>query len=206
MRPPFRLPGLTAAASQLVAHVAVVFAAAFGAQLVAAANGNVHRWPALLAVVVAAACAGVSAVVHYLLGLIPAGTPKLASQVAQSLASVVTVFLTVFGGQLAIGGSKVTTVASLVALVVAASTAGASTAFHLLIGLLPASAPLAEAKGAVTHVDVHLVSDMQKLAEALWPHIRSLAVKQAAVAPKAPAKGPPVTPKPSTTSAKASGK
>lgn len=66
-----KLPFVTPAVSKIIVHCAIVFVAAFATQLVAKAGGNLQNWSALSAFVVSAIVAGLSAVAHYVAGLIP---------------------------------------------------------------------------------------------------------------------------------------
>lgn len=144
------LPRLSPAVSQFLVHVLVVFLIAFGGQLAAAATGAIHNLPTLLAVVTSAAAAGVTAVVHYLLGLIPTPNPnaatiavtlKAASALSQVSWSIAVVFLSIFGAQLAVGASHVTSVRTLTALLVAAGSTAVITAVQHGLHLIPVPAP-----------------------------------------------------------------
>lgn len=67
--------GLPKAVQDVVVHCAVVFSAAFVAQVSGAALGS-FNWPTVYALVASAAAAGGSAVVHYLLSLVPSPAAK----------------------------------------------------------------------------------------------------------------------------------
>lgn len=71
--------GLPKATQDIVVHVAVVFTTAFVAQIVGSSLG-VFNWPALIALATSAAAAGGSAVLHYLLSLVPSPAAKAASK------------------------------------------------------------------------------------------------------------------------------
>lgn len=69
-RETIKLPKLSSAVSSVLLHVGIVFAVVFGGQLVAHA-AHAETLNAVGQIVIAAGAAGVSAAVHYLLGLIP---------------------------------------------------------------------------------------------------------------------------------------
>lgn len=137
------LPPLSPATTQMLIHCVIVFLAAFGAQMVASTTGDIGSWPAILAVLTSAAAAGVTALVHFLLGLVP--TPptdtsvslKLPEPISQLLTHLVVVFLTVAGAQFALGAANVLNIHTLTAWVIAACAAGVSAIAHILFGLLP---------------------------------------------------------------------
>jgi hypothetical protein len=146
MRTTLKWPGISPAVSQLLTHVTVVFLTAFGGQLVAGATGAITSMPTLLALLTAAAAAGVTAVAHYALGLIPTPTPavtaavvplKIPKAVQQVIWSTVIVFLTAFGAQLVAGASKVVSIPTLVALVAAGCAAAVTAAVQALLKLVP---------------------------------------------------------------------
>lgn len=163
----FTIPHLSAAASQMLLHVAAVFLAAFGAQLVAQQTGAITGWPILLQLLLAAAAAGGSAVIHYLLGIIPTPTVstagsvgyadgtvhqrnelvsvtgislKILSPLGQVFWSLVTVFVTTFGAQLLAGASGVVNIPTLESLVISAAAAAVTAVVQAVAKVVPVPA------------------------------------------------------------------
>lgn len=143
----FKLPRLSPAVSQVLTHVIVVFALAFGGQIAAAYTGAIPDMPTLLALVSSAAVAGLTAVIHYVAGIVPSPNPAVAatlatrSQVAQWAATYLAVFLAAFGAQLALGASHVVSIGTIPAVIVAACVAAVAAVAHRLAGLIPAIPP-----------------------------------------------------------------
>jgi hypothetical protein len=154
MKTTLRIPGFSPAASQVIAHYLAIFLLAFGAQLVAGAT-HVVSIPALIALLTSAAAAGVTAVAHVMLGLIPVpqplpapvvGTPynvlgitlKVNTAGYQFLVSVLVTFLSIFGAQLVGGAAGITSLPSVVALILAAITAAVAGIVQFVVGLIPA--------------------------------------------------------------------
>jgi hypothetical protein len=162
MRATLKIPGLSAAASQMIVHVLTVFLAAFLTQLV---GGAVHviNESTLLSLLVAASAAGATAVIHYLFGLIPTPLPvalrsrvfgvtlKVTSAFYQVLVSVIVTFVTVFGASLAGGATGVESLSALESLIIAAISAAVAAVVHYVTHLIPApAASLPGAKSVVT--------------------------------------------------------
>lgn len=146
MRAALKLPGVSPAVSQLVTHVLIVFVVAFGAQVSAADEGAIHDWPTLLALITAAAAAGATAVIHYIMGLVPAPAAgvrgalipaKVTNPFVQVAWSAVVVFLTSFGSQLAVGASGVVSAPTLEVLVVSAVSAAVTALLQWVLHLVP---------------------------------------------------------------------
>ena len=180
MRTALKLPGLSPAVSQIVTHVLSVFTVAFLAQVGAAANGNIRDWPTLLALVLAAGVAGVVAVIHFLVGLIPTPASLVKNPLAQVVWSAVTVFATTLGAQLAVGASRVVSVPTFVAVSTAAITAAAAAVLHYGFKLIPTPVATAGGKLATMHVNVHLVTDLEQFAKELLPELEKLFRRKAA--------------------------
>lgn len=145
-----KLPGTSTAAGKVIAHFLAVFAVAFGTQLVAGTTGTVHV-SSLVALLTSAAAAGLVAVAHVVLGLIP--TPptgqgltsnavgislKIKTQGYQFLTSVIVMFLSILGAQLVSGAAHITSLPDVIAVVLAAIAAGATGVIQYLVGLVPA--------------------------------------------------------------------
>lgn len=69
--------GLPKSVQDVIVHVVIVFTTAFAAQIIGASLG-VFNWPAVAALLTSAAAAGGSAVLHYLLSLVPSAQTKAA--------------------------------------------------------------------------------------------------------------------------------
>jgi len=169
--------------SAFILHLLSVFGAAFATQMVASGVAGVHTWPALLALVCAAAAAGLVATIHLVLGLIPNLNVTLtkflgSSDAAQVVTSVLAVFLTTFGAQLAIGASQVASVGTLFALIVAGITASGTAVVHYVIGLVPVPTPASSQKAVTVQVQAHVVTDVKALAAELHREIESILAKK----------------------------
>ncbi|MCU1493389.1 MAG: hypothetical protein JWO62_1153 [Acidimicrobiaceae bacterium] len=151
-----KIPGLSTAMNTVVLHVLIVFGTAFGAQLVAGA-AHVVSISTLLALITAAAAAGLTAIVHFGLGLIPApvATPvkgvslgvagvslKVQTRLYQFLVSVAVTFFSILGATLVSGAVHVTSLPSIVDLVTAAIAAAVAGIVQFVVGLIPAPAPV----------------------------------------------------------------
>jgi hypothetical protein len=153
-----RVPKFGPATKTMLLHVAIVFAAAFGGQLVAGAT-NVVSIPTLFALLYSAAAAGLIAIAHYVLGLIPtppapgrqnadgswsisgggSAVPSLIEKrLYQFLVSVVVTFLSIFGAALVAGTVHVTSLPSGIDAIVAAISAAVAGVVQVLAGLIPA--------------------------------------------------------------------
>lgn len=154
-----KLPRFSPAAVQFFAHVAIVFLVAFGGQMIPSLTGTISM-PALLAVLTSAAAAGLTAVVHYLLGLVPSGSVPavdngdgsftavaglsgvplaVRNRLYQVLISIVVTFLSIFGSGLVAGGLHVTSFPGIVDAITAAIAAGVAGVIQFAVGLIPAS-------------------------------------------------------------------
>lgn len=156
MKYTIKLPGTSAAAGQVIAHFFAVFLLAFGTQLVAGTTGTVHV-SSLLALLISAAAAGLVAVAHVVLGLIPV-TPsdgtliggksynqlgislKIKTKWYQFWTSVVVMFLSILGASLVGGAAGITSMPDVIAVVLAAISAAVVGVVQLVIGLVPAPA------------------------------------------------------------------
>lgn len=139
---------LTPAFKQMLAHVAIVFLVAFGAS-VSAGLTNAASIPTLLALLIAGGSAGLTAVVHYLLGFIPSSVPAgkfgairavpaaVETKLLQVAVSVVAMFLVIAGTSALAGAVSVSSLPSAVDLIVAAIAAGVTGAVQYATGLLP---------------------------------------------------------------------
>ena len=148
VRTALQIPGLSASASEIVAHVLIVFFTAFGGVMVSSLTGTISM-PAIEAALIAAAAAGVTAVVHFLLGLVPtpvvtavgitsnAVSLKVTSSLYQVIVSLLVTFVTVFGAQLAAGAVGVASLPGLKALIISAITAAVAAAVQYLVKLVP---------------------------------------------------------------------
>jgi hypothetical protein len=158
MRTTLKLPGLSQAVSQVIGHFLAVFLLAFGTQLVAGATHAVSL-PTLLALLTAAAAAGLVAVAHVVLGLIPdphlvAGVHlkdgrsgrytslgvslKIETAGYQFVTSVLITFFGILGASLVGGAAGITSLPSAVAVVLAAIAAAVAGVVQFVIGLIPA--------------------------------------------------------------------
>lgn len=155
MTPLVKIPGLSTAAGQVIAHFLAVFLLAFGTQLVAGTTGTVHI-SSLLALLTSAAAAGIIAVAHVVLGLVPSPAAaerrawqptrftavgvslKVRTDGYQFLTSVVVMFVSILGAQLASGALHITSLPDVVAVVLAAIAAAVTGVVQFVIGLVPA--------------------------------------------------------------------
>jgi len=156
-----KLPRFSPAAMQFLAHVLIVFAIAFGGQLTAGATHAVSM-PTLLALLTSAAAAGLTAVVHFLLGLVPTGVQppvaqgngmyaavgalstvslKVKTRAYQILVSVLATFLSLFGAALVAGAVHVTSLPGTIDAVTAAISAAVVGVVQFAVGLIPAPKP-----------------------------------------------------------------
>lgn len=145
-----RLVALKLPSTQVLVHFVAVFLLAFGTQLVAGVSGAVSV-SSLEAVLISAAAAGVTAVFHVIVGLVP--TPvvanmsalgvslKVKSALYQVVVSVAATFLSIFGAELVGGASHLTSLPGVIALVLAAIAAAVAGVVTFLIGLVPAPKP-----------------------------------------------------------------
>jgi hypothetical protein len=132
----------------MLTHALVIFLATFGTVLVTSLTGAISM-SALEATLISAAAAGVTAVAHYLLGLIPsppvagAGITanlvslKVTADLTQVLVSLLVTFLTVFGAQLVAGATHVTSLPTVKDLLIAAITAAVAAAVQYFAKLIP---------------------------------------------------------------------
>lgn len=133
------------------AHVALVFLVAFAGTVTAGLTGKVDM-PTLLALLIAGSSAGLTAVVHYLLGLIPTTPTQLApretglrftvpaaveTKLLQTLVSVLATFLVILGTSALAAASSVGSVPGVADVIVAALAAGMTGAVQYATGLLP---------------------------------------------------------------------
>lgn len=145
-----KLPGVSSAVSQVLVHFSAVFLIAFGTQLVAGTTGALHI-SSLLALLTSAAAAGVIAVAHVVLGLVPLPPTgdtlepnavgislKVKTKGYQFLTSVLVMFISILGASLIGGAAHVTSLPSVIAVVLAAIAAGAAGVAQFLVGLIPA--------------------------------------------------------------------
>lgn len=145
-----KLPGVSPAVNQVIVHYSMVFLLAFGTQLVAGTTGKVHV-SSLLALLTSAGAAGLAAVVHVVLGLIP--TPpttqglvpnavgislKVKTEAYQFITSVVVMFLSIFGAQLVSGVVGITSLPDVIAVVLAAIAAAVTGIVQYFVSLVPA--------------------------------------------------------------------
>lgn len=145
MRKTLVLPGISPALSSLILHFVIAFLTTFGGSLAANASGATSI-PTLLAILGAAASAGLVSVVHIGLGLIPTPTPvgtyglslKVQSASYQLLTSVAVMFFGTLGAQLATGAEGATSLPDLVAVIVSAISAAVFAIVSYLVGLIPA--------------------------------------------------------------------
>lgn len=152
MRFTLKLPGLSPAVNQVILHFAAVFLFGFLSQLGAGVTGTVNV-PTLLALLTSAAAAGVAAVIHVVLGLIPASDQsglntlgislKVKSTGYQTLVSVVVMFLSILGASLVAGATHIGSLPDAVAVVSAGIGAGVTGVVQFLIGLVPTPKSLA---------------------------------------------------------------
>lgn len=139
---------MTPAFQQMAAHVLIVFTVAFVGQLSVGLTGDASV-PTLLALLVASGAAGLTAVVHYLLGLIPQPirtgsfgafyhVPKIVEKkLAQVAVSVVATFLVIAGTSALAGAVSVGSLPGAADVIVAALSAGVAGLVQYLTGLLP---------------------------------------------------------------------
>lgn len=156
MRYTFRIPGVSSAVSQVLVHFASVFAVAFGTQLLAGLTGTVSV-STVLALLTASAAAGVIAVAHFALGLIPLPANRLGDSLNamgislkvktagyQFATSVVVMFVSILGAQLVGGAAGIESLPDVVAVVLSAIAAAVAGVAQALVGLIPApKAPIA---------------------------------------------------------------
>lgn len=145
MRKTFKLPKISPAVSSVLVHYLAIFAVAFGSYLATNAVGKTSI-SALVAVIGAAATAGLVAVGHVILGLVPTDarygiTPKVKTAGYQILTSVAIMFVGTLGAQLATGAVHASTFPDLVAVISAALAAGVFAVVQYLVGLVPAPKP-----------------------------------------------------------------
>jgi hypothetical protein len=147
-----KLPGVSATESDVILHYVGVFVFAFGTQALTGVT-KVHSESEVLALLTSAGAAGVAAVVHVLLGLIPnhasvkgVGMPfspvgislKVKSSVNQILTSAVVVFISILGAELVGGAVHVTSLPAALAVAIAAIAAAVTAVAQYVIGLVPA--------------------------------------------------------------------
>lgn len=133
---------------QMLGHVLVVFGVAFFGQLGAGITG-VASIPTLRALLVASGAAGLTAVAHYLLGLIPSPirtgsfgavygvSPVVQRRLVQVAVSVVTTFAVIAGTSALAGATSVGSMPGGADLIVAAIAAGVTGVVQYITGLLP---------------------------------------------------------------------
>jgi hypothetical protein len=141
---------LTSARKQLLVHLIAVFLAAFGTQIVGAAT--VTNESTLVSLLVSAGAAGVAAVAHVLLGLIPTtsvvlstgertsalGIPSSVKTAGyQIVVSMVVVFLSIFGASLLTGVAGATSLPGIQSAVIAAISAAVAAVVQATVGLIP---------------------------------------------------------------------
>lgn len=142
---------LTPAFKQMAAHVALVFVVAFAGTVTAGLTGKVDM-PTLLALLIAGSSAGLTAVVHYLLGFIPTTPTQLGpfrsvygftvpaaveTKLAQVGVSVLATFLVILGTSALAAASSVGSVPGTADVIVAALASGVTGGVQYLTGLLP---------------------------------------------------------------------
>jgi hypothetical protein len=149
MRTTIKLPGVSPAISQLITHYGLIFLLAFGTQMVASLTGGIHI-SSLFAVLTSAASAGLIAVIHVVLGLIPTQATgpgnlnafgvslKVKSMAFQLVSSAIAVFLTVLGAELVEGATHITSLPDVTAVLLAAIMAAVSAVVQYVVGLVPA--------------------------------------------------------------------
>jgi len=149
MKATLRMPGVSPVVSDVVTHFVAVFLLAFGTQMVTAATGKISI-SSLLAILISAAAAGVVAVAHIILGLIPTpavgdgrsnafGVPlKVKSAVYQIVTSVVVMFVSLFGAELIAGATHITSLPTATAVIVAAIMAAVAGVVQYVVKLVPA--------------------------------------------------------------------
>ncbi len=144
-----KLPGVSPAVSQLVTHYFLIFAAAFGTQMLATLTNGIHI-SSLVAVLTSAAAAGLIAVLHVILGLIPNQNTgsgkvnafgialKVQTALFQLVTSAVAMFLTVLGAELVGGAAHLTSLPDTTAVILAAIMAAVAAVVQWVVGLVPA--------------------------------------------------------------------
>ncbi len=145
-----KLPGISPAISQLLTHYFLIFLAAFGTQMLATLTvGGLHI-SSLLAVLTSAAAAGLIAVIHVVLGLIPTQATgpgnlnafgvslKVQTVAFQLITSAVAMFLTVLGAELVGGATHLTSLPDVTAVILAAIMAAVAAVVQYFVGLVPA--------------------------------------------------------------------
>lgn len=141
----------TSYARQVALHFLVVFLVAFGTTLSLGAAHVISANTAWQAVV-AAAAAGVVAVVHAIEGLIPAPLPVAnltrvgvalvsKSTIYTVAVSVASTFLVIFGAQLAAGAAGIDSLPDVKAVLIAAISAAVSGVVTYVTGLIPTPKP-----------------------------------------------------------------
>lgn len=139
------IPGISPALSSLILHFVIAFLTTFGGSLAANASGATSI-PTLMAILGAAASAGLVSVVHIGLGLIPTPTPvgayglslKVKTAGYQLFTSVAVMFFAALGAQLATGAEGATSFPDLIAVIVSAISAAVFAVISYLVGLIPA--------------------------------------------------------------------
>lgn len=145
------VPWISAGAKQMLTHFIAVFLLAFGTSLVAGAT-NVINVNTAWSAIIAAAAAGVTAVAHYVIGLIPTAdvaaeqnrvglTLVSKSSLYQVLVSVISTFLVILGAQLVGGAANVQSLPDAKAVVLSAIAAAVTGVVTYLFGLIPAPKP-----------------------------------------------------------------
>jgi hypothetical protein len=147
-----RLVALRLPSTQVIVHYLAVFLAAFGTTMVSSTTGafNVSSLEALL---ISASAAGVVAVAHIVLGLVPTTSStglnalgvslKVKTAAYQVLVSVLATFLSIFGAALVAGATHLTSLPGVIDLVLAAISAGVAGVVTYVTGLIPAPKPAA---------------------------------------------------------------
>lgn len=143
------LAGLSSATGQLILHYLAVFAFAFGTQLVAGTQGA--HISSLVALLISAGAAGLVAVAHIALGLVPippaqAGLApnalgislKIKTQLYQFATSVVVMFFSILGASLISGAAHLTSFPDAIAVLLAAIAAAVAGVAQYVVGLIPA--------------------------------------------------------------------
>jgi hypothetical protein len=142
-----KLPGVPPQVSSVLVHFALVFSGAFSTQLLAGLAGSI-KVSTLLALLTSASVAGVVAVVHVALGLIPQADQDsnvnsygvslvIRSRAYQFLTSIAVIFLSTLGAQLISGATHITSLPDVTAVILAAIAAGSIAVVQLVIGLIP---------------------------------------------------------------------
>ena len=139
---------MTTAFRQMAGHVLIVFLVAFVGVVSAGLTGSISA-PTLLALLIAGGSAGLTAVVHYLLGLVPAPIrtqsfgafyhvpPVVEQRLLQVLVSMVATFLVIAGTAALAGTTSVGSIPTAADLIVAAISAGLTGVVQYVTGLLP---------------------------------------------------------------------